>query len=51
MTSVSLSSADPITAKADALVIGLHSSPDGPSSPFEAAGRGRGARGGQGQAG
>ena len=35
MTSVSLSSADPITAKADALVIGLHSSPEGPSSPFE----------------
>lgn len=35
MTSVSLSSADPVAAKADALVVGLHSSPDGPTSPFE----------------
>jgi leucyl aminopeptidase len=37
MTSVSLSSADPTTTKADALVVGLHSSPDGPTSPFEPA--------------
>jgi leucyl aminopeptidase len=37
MTTVSLSSADPTATKADAVVIGLHSSPDGPTSPFAAA--------------
>jgi leucyl aminopeptidase len=36
MTSLSLSSADPTGTKADALVIGLHSAADGPTSPFEA---------------
>ena len=35
MTRLSLSTAAPIAAKADALVVGLHSGPDGPVSPFD----------------
>ena len=35
MTRLSLSTAAPIAAKADALVVGLHTGPDGPVSPFD----------------